>query len=119
VHPAEVYAIDTFVSSDSPLENQRFAAARLGGGFVIRAMDSAGMTPRSAVARLAALARRHGIPVQYGVTSGANDGSRFVSGGALNIPIGWPIRYSHSPAEVVDMADVEALGKIVRLLAIN
>ncbi len=117
VHPTEVYAIDTFVSSDSPLENQRFAAARLGGGFVIRAMDSAGITPRPAVARLADLARRHGIPVQYGVTSGANDGSQFVTGGALNIPIGWPIRYSHSPAEVADIADVEALGKIVRLLA--
>ncbi len=117
VHPKEVYPLDTFVSSDSPLESQRFAGARLGQGFVIRAMDSSGLTPRTAAARVADLARRHGIPVQYGVTSGANDGSRFVTGGAVNIPLGWPLRYSHSPAEVSDLADVDALRKIVRLLA--
>ncbi len=116
-HPQEVYPIDTFVSSDSPLEHPRIAGARLGQGFVIRAIDSSGMTPRSAVLRVAELARRNRIPVQYGITSGANDGSKFVAGGAVNIPLGWPLRYSHSPAEVVDLADVEALGKIVRLLA--
>ncbi|HYM04504.1 MAG TPA: M20/M25/M40 family metallo-hydrolase, partial [Stellaceae bacterium] len=117
VHPKEVYALDTFVSSDSPLENHRFADARLGEGFVIRAIDSSGMTPREAVMRVAELARRHNIPVQYGVTSGANDGSKFVAGGAVNIPLGWPLRYSHSPAEVADLADAEALGKILRVLA--
>jgi putative aminopeptidase FrvX len=117
--PREVYAIDTFVSSDSPLENPRMAAARLGGGFVIRAADSSGMTPRTAVQEVVELARRHGILVQYGVTSGANDGSQFVPGGAVNIPLGWPLRYSHSPAELIDLADVEALGKIVRALAVK
>jgi putative aminopeptidase FrvX len=117
VHPKEVYAIDTFTSSDSPLENRRFAWARLGQGFVIRAMDSSGITPPWAAQRIADLARRHGIAVQYGVTSGANDGSQFVTGGAINIPLGWPLRYSHSPAEVADMDDVEALRKILRLLA--
>ena len=117
VRPKEVYPLDTFVSSDSPLENPRLAGARLGDGFVIRAADSSGITPRAAVMRVAELARQHGIPVQYGITSGANDGSKFVPGGAVNIPLGWPLRYSHSPAEVVDLGDVEALGKMVRVLA--
>ncbi len=119
VQPAEVYAIDTFVSSDSPLESQRIAGARLGDGFVIRAIDSSGITPRAAVMRVVELARRHGIPVQYGVTSGANDGSKFVNGGAVNVPLGWPLRYSHSPGEVADLADIAALGKIVRALAVE
>ena len=118
VRPKEVYALDTFVSSDSPLESPRIAGARLGEGFVIRAIDSAGITPRAAVLRVAELARRNGVKVQYGVTSGANDGSKFVTGGAVNIPLGWPLRYSHSPSEVVDLADVEALSKIVRVLAV-
>lgn len=119
VHPAEVYAIDTFVSSDSPLENPRLAGARLGEGFVVRAIDSSGIAPRAAVQRVVELARQNGIPVQYGVTSGANDGSKFVVGGAVNVPLGWPLRYSHSPAETADLADIEALEKIIRVLALN
>jgi putative aminopeptidase FrvX len=119
VQAREVYAIDTFVSSDSPLENPRMAQARLGEGFVVRAIDSSGLTPRADVMRVVELARRHGIPVQYGVTSGANDGSKFVVGGAVNIPLGWPLRYSHSPAETADLGDIEALEKIVRVLAVN
>jgi putative aminopeptidase FrvX len=117
VHPREVYAIDTFVSSDSPLENQRMAGARLGDGFVVRAIDSSGITPRAAVQQVVDLARKHGIPVQYGVTSGANDGSKFVVGGAVNVPLGWPLRYSHSPGETADLEDIEALEKIIRVLA--
>jgi putative aminopeptidase FrvX len=31
--------------------------------------------------------------------------------------LGWPLRYSHSPAEVVDVRDVEALGKIIAEIA--
>jgi len=119
VRPAEVYAIDTFVSSDSPLENRRMAEALLGQGFVIRAADSSGATPRAAVRRVAELARQRGIPVQHGITSGANDGSQFVPGGAINIPLGWPLRYSHSPGELVDLADVQALEKIVRALVVD
>jgi putative aminopeptidase FrvX len=75
------------------------------------------MTPRAAVLRVADLARRLGIPVQYGVTAGANDGSQFVVGGAVNIPLSWPLRYSHSPAEVADTADIDALRRILRALA--
>ena len=35
-----VYAVDTFVSSDAPLESQRLAFAPLGQGAVLRALDS-------------------------------------------------------------------------------
>lgn len=116
VRPKEVYAIDTFSSSDSPLENHRLGWARLGEGFVIRAIDGSGISPWSSVLRVAELARRHGIPVQYGVTAGANDGSKFVSGGAVNVPLGFAVRYSHSPVETIDLADAEALGKLLRVL---
>jgi len=119
VSPRQVFPIDTFTSSDSPLENPRMAGARLGEGFVIRAIDSAGIAPRAAVGEVMELARRHQIRVQYGVTSGLNDGAKFLTGGAVNLPLGWPLRYSHSPAEVADLADVEALRRIVRALVVN
>ena len=34
-----------------------------------------------------------------------------------DVALGWPLRYSHSPAEVVDVRDVEALGKIIAEIA--
>jgi putative aminopeptidase FrvX len=116
IRPQRVYPVDSFVTSDSPLEDRRRAYARLGDGFVLRAVDDSGATPRPWVERVAALARKHQIPVQSGVTAGGNDGSRFVEFGAVNIPLSWPLRYAHTAAEVADMNDVEALRKIVSVL---
>jgi len=63
------------------------------------------------------MAHTSNIPIQYGVTAGGNDGSAFVRYGAIDIPLGWPLRYSHSPAEVVDTRDVDALARIVTVIA--
>jgi putative aminopeptidase FrvX len=115
--PDYVFAVDTFVSSDSPLESKRFADAQLGKGFVIRAVDNSNMVPRDAVEKLVKLARANQIPVQYGVTGGGNDGSAFVRYGSVDIALGWPLRYSHSPAEVIDTRDLDALARIVATIA--
>jgi putative aminopeptidase FrvX len=115
--PDYVFAVDTFVSSDSPLELDRFAGAQLGKGFVVRAMDNSNVTRRELVARVVDLARKNNIPVQYGVTGGGNDGSVFSRFGAVNIPLAWPLRYAHSPAEVIDTRDFEALAHIVAVIA--
>jgi len=117
--PDFVFAIDTFVSSDSPLESKRFADAEIGKGFVIRAVDNSNITPREYVQRVIQLARENNIPVQYGVTGGGNDGAVFQRFGAVDIPLGWPLRYSHSPGEVIDTRDVDALAKIIAVLAKN
>ena len=55
--PDFVFAIDTFVSSDSPLESKRFADAEIGKGFVIRAVDNSNIAPREYVDRVIRLAR--------------------------------------------------------------
>jgi putative aminopeptidase FrvX len=112
-----VFAIDTFVSSDSPLESKRFADAEIGKGFVIRAVDNSNITPREYVDRVVKLARENNISVQYGVTGGGNDGAVFQRYGSVDIPLGWPLRYSHSPGEVIDTRDVDALAKIIAVLA--
>jgi putative aminopeptidase FrvX len=115
--PATVFAVDTFVSSDSPLESKRYADAEVGKGFVVRAVDSSNIVPPVALDRLKKIAAAGAIPMQYGVTSGGNDGSAFVRFGSLDVALGWPLRYSHSPAEVVDTRDVEALARIVGAVA--
>ena len=115
--PEYVFAVDTFVSSDSPLESKRFADAAIGKGFVIRAVDNSNIAPRELVDRLAALARANNIAVQYGVTGGGNDGAVFSRYGSVDVPIGWPLRYSHSPGEVIDTRDLDALARIVAAIA--
>ena len=115
--PDFVFAIDTFVSSDSPLESKRFADAEIGKGFVIRAVDNSNITPREYVDRVIKLAHENGIPVQYGVTGGGNDGAVFTRYGSVDIPLGWPLRYSHSPGEVIDTRDLDSLSKIITILA--
>jgi putative aminopeptidase FrvX len=101
------------VSSDSPLESKRFGDALLGHGFVVRAVDNSNVVPRKFVDRVVGLARTGKIPVQYGVTGGGNDGAAFLLYGTTDVALGWPLRYSHSPAEVVDLRDVDALGRII------
>ena len=115
--PDFVFAIDTFVSSDSPIESKRFADAEIGKGFVIRAVDNSNIAPREYVDRIVKLANENKIPVQYGVTGGGNDGAVFVRYGAVDVPLSWPLRYAHSAAEVIDTRDFDALAKIVTVLA--
>lgn len=115
--PAVVLAIDTFVSSDSPLELTNFADALVGGGPVARAVDNSSVTPTALVDSLRALARRKGIPFQYGATNGGNDGSTFGPYGVPDAAMGWPLRYSHSPAEVIDLKDLVGLARMVESVA--
>jgi putative aminopeptidase FrvX len=115
--PDFVFAVDTFVSSDSPLESKRFADAEIGKGFVVRAVDNSNIVPLQYVDRVVALAKAANIPVQYGVTGGGNDGSVFPRYGSVDVALGWPLRYSHAPAEVIDTKDLDALGKIVEVIA--
>jgi putative aminopeptidase FrvX len=112
-----VYAIDTFVSSDSPLESPRFAYAQIGEGAVSRALDNSSVTPPDEVDRLTRIARAARIPLQVGTTNGGNDGSELARYGAIDVAIGWPLRYSHSPAELIDLRDIRSLARIVAALS--
>jgi len=116
-HPARVYAIDTFVSSDAPLEIKTFADAPLGGGAVVRAVDNSSVTPPALVDSLLALARARHIPLVAGTTNGGNDGSTFTRFGVPDVGLGWPQRYAHSPAEVIDLTDLVALADVIQLTA--
>ena len=112
-----VHAIDTFVSADSPLELQNFAVAKVGDGAVARALDNSSITPPAYVDSLAQLAKARGVALQIGTTNGGNDGSTFTQFGIVDVPMGWPLRYSHSPAEVIDLKDLISLADMVRAVA--
>ena len=115
--PRRVHAIDTFVSADAPLELPNFAVAPIGAGAVARALDNSSITPPAYVDSLKAVARARGIALQVGTTNGGNDGSVFTPFGVVDVPLGWPLRYSHSPAEVIDLKDLVSLADLVRAIA--
>jgi putative aminopeptidase len=117
LRPVRVHAIDTFVSADSPLESRNFGFAPVGGGAVARALDNSSATPPAMVDTLVMLARSRGIRFQVGTTNGGNDGSVFGAYGVPDVPIGWPLRYSHSPAETIDLQDVVSLADMIRTVA--
>jgi putative aminopeptidase FrvX len=111
------YAIDTFVSSDTPLEQPTFAYVPLGSGPVLRALDDATLAPREERVRVERLARAAGVPLQVGTTHGGTDATPFVAWGALGAGLSWPGRYSHSPAELLDLRDLVALARLITAVA--
>lgn len=76
-----IYSIDTFVSSDTPLESPHFAYTPLGNGPVLRAIGNTGVSPDRERARVMRAAAGADIPLQMGLTQGRTDGTRFTSGG--------------------------------------
>jgi putative aminopeptidase len=112
-----VFSVDTFVSSDSPAETTRFALAPLGDGAVIRGLDSSAVVSPAEIDRIMRIARGQRIPLQVGATNGGTDGSDFVRYGVTHASLSWPGRYSHSPVEVLDLRDLEALAGLIRALA--
>jgi putative aminopeptidase FrvX len=114
--PDYVFAIDTFVSTDSPLESRRLAYLPVGKGAVLRAIDSSNITPKTEILKVAAIAKRRGIPIQIGNSRGGNDGSVFLAGGAVDIPLSWPGAYAHSLIEKIDRRDLEALTDLILAL---
>ena len=114
VNAHRVYAVDTFVSSDTPLESPTFAYAPLGAGAVLRALDDGTVTPRAERERILRIARLAGIPLQIGTTHGSTDATAFARYGAVTAGLSWPGRYSHTPGEVLDLRDVDALSRLIR-----
>ena len=113
-----VYAVDTFVSSDTPLETPHFAYAPLGRGAVLRGLDDGSVVTPAEEERIESVARTNHIPLQLGATQGSTDATPFIASGATGTGLSWPGRYSHSPAEVLDLRDLNALVRLVDAIAV-
>jgi putative aminopeptidase FrvX len=112
-----IYSLDTFVTSDTPLESPHFAYAPLGKGPVLRAIESGSVSPDQERLRVRRAADAAGIPLQLGLTQGGTDGSSFMFWGAPNQGLSWPGRYSHSPGEVLDLRDLDLLSNLIVAVA--
>ncbi|HEX2268724.1 MAG TPA: hypothetical protein VHH35_04295, partial [Pyrinomonadaceae bacterium] len=79
--------------------------------------DNASVAPPAELDRILGIARTQNIPLQVGATNGGTDGSDFIRYGALHVGLSWPGRYSHSPVEVLDLRDLQALERLVYAIA--
>ena len=103
-----------FATDATPADRRKMGDVRLGGGPIL------GVGPLSNPklrALLEAAARQEGIPLQAQVRARAAGNNaysmRLQRGGAAVALVSIPLRYMHSPVEVVDLDDVE---RIIRLL---
>jgi putative aminopeptidase len=80
---------------------------------VLRALDDGSISSREERARVERAARVAGVPLQVGTTHGSTDATPFAAAGAVGAGLSWPGRYSHTPAEVLDLRDLAALVRLI------
>jgi putative aminopeptidase FrvX len=117
LEPDVVVPIDSFVTSDSALENPRVGYHELGAGPIVRALDTSHIAPIDLVKGLMSFAAASGLRLSYGATQGGNDGSAFRNGRSKVIPLAIPIRYSHTAIETIDTRDLVGLVDLLVAMA--
>ncbi|MGZ3755332.1 MAG: M28 family peptidase [Mucilaginibacter sp.] len=111
-----VYPIDTFVSSDDPVDPKLFGYCPLGQGAVIRVLESVNFVSRGNFHYVQNLALKNHVRAQYGMTAGGTDGQGFLKYNIPSVPLSWPGRYSHSPIEIMDFRDINSLVALIDAL---
>ncbi|NVO12327.1 MAG: M28 family peptidase [Bacteroidales bacterium] len=111
-----VYPIDTYVSSDDPIEPKIYANCPLGNGAVIRVLESINFVSKENLKYVQSLAAKNNIKLQYGMTAGGTDGQAFLKYDIPSVPLSWPGRYSHTPIEIMDFSDMNNLVLLIRAI---
>jgi putative aminopeptidase FrvX len=119
LRPDFAVAIDSCTTGDSPQVDFHLSAVRVGDGPVLRMFDRMAFASRSLMKQVSLAAGQEGIPVQVAATGGATDGAALQTFGTLMIALGVPVRYVHSPAEVMSLRDYDNLVKLLVLMAQN
>lgn len=105
--------IDSYSSADIPDVPFHYGPAELGKGPVFRLMDHRSISTPKLVQWIIDLARKEKIPLQVGPTGGYTDGQHFLSRGVPMLMLSVPVRYMHSPVEMIDRRDLEGLFNLV------
>ncbi|ASA77397.1 M42 family metallopeptidase [Thermococcus sp. 5-4] len=109
--PKYAFAVDSFACCGDLTGD-----VKLGGGAVIRAVDNSAIYTRELARKVTEIASRNEIPLQIGVTGGGTDASAFQHKSEV-LALSVPIRYLHSEVEILHLADLEALIKLIEAIA--
>ena len=119
LRPDFAVAVDSCNTGDSPQVEFHLSAVRVGDGPVLRMFDRMAFASRTLMKRISQGAAEEGIPLQVAVTGGTTDGAALQTFGTAMIPLAVPIRYVHSPTEVMSLADFDNLVRLLLLVAEN
>ncbi|MBA3046497.1 MAG: M42 family metallopeptidase [Candidatus Thermoplasmatota archaeon] len=108
-----VIALDTYSTTDCPGLEKFYQPVYLGKGPVLRMVDVRMIASPKFRNRIDAICKKDKIPLQYGVTGGSTDGAIIQTSGAITMPIGIPMRYTHSATEIVHLDDLANLIKLL------
>jgi endoglucanase len=109
-----VLALDVGLVGDIPTVGKERFTARLGGGPIIVHRDTLVAYHHRLSWELADCAELARIPWQHGVFAGCgSDGVAFADAGMKTALLCVPTRYMHSPFEMIDAADVDALVELL------
>jgi len=117
LRPDYAVAIDSCTTGDSPMVDYHLSAVEVGGGPVLRMLDRMAFASRVMMENVQRAAKAARIPTQVAVTSGATDGAAIQTVGAAMIALGVPVRYVHSPVEVMSLRDFSGLVRLVSVIA--
>ncbi len=119
IRPDFAIAIDSCTTGDSPQVDFHLSAVKLQEGPVLRMFDRMAFASRALMKHITEIARSSGIPLQVAITGGTTDGAALQTFGVAMIPLAVPIRYVHSPTEVMSLLDYDNLVKLLILIAKN
>lgn len=103
----EVYAIDTVSAGDIANMEFHLSPARTGKGAAIRFIDSRGVSSQSLRKKIKVVAEKENIPIQELYASGSTDAAATFELGLNSIALCIPVKYTHSPVEMVHIADLK------------
>jgi putative aminopeptidase FrvX len=107
------FIVDNGIAGDTPTVSPAHVPVRLGAGPALVHRDTSAHYSRRLLREMHATARREGLPVQDAVFYHYNsDGATLIRQGIETLLVAPPIRYSHSPFEAVDPADVETTVRL-------
>lgn len=111
--PDYVFAVDTMTTTDAPIGGDALEKVLIGGGPAMRMFDNAAIASPKLRKMLEEVAKAARIPLQYGTGGGSTDGAAMQDFGSLMMPIGIPMRYTHSPTEIASIKDIENASRLV------
>jgi putative aminopeptidase FrvX len=101
-------ALDVGLTGDIPGPDNRDFPSRLGAGPIIVYQDASCHYSRRLIDKLLGVAKTERIPVQRAVFQNyGSDGAALIRRGVDTALLTYPTRYTHSPIETVDEADLQ------------
>jgi putative aminopeptidase FrvX len=126
LRPDLAIVVDTFPSAGTPDTRGLTYTARIGQGVLITPASSSAnegfLLPRAVRDAMIAAAQRVGVPYQLAVTgNGVTDAAaaHLAGEGIITFEVKLPLRYSHSPVEMLDLRDLVAALALVEELVIH